>query len=432
MKIFKNNFFKSTFILIFSGLATKGLGLIIKIIFTRIAGTKTISLYTIVMPTYSLLITIASFAMPTTIAKLIAEKNNPKILNSASIIIFILNFIIVFIMFLISPFIANNLLKEKDTYYLLISMSLTLPFASIACILKGYFYGKQKMLPHVISNTIEQIIRIILILTIIPILVKKSYIYAACGLLLTSVITEFASIVIFLIFMNKKDLIILKNVSFNKDDAKDIFNLSIPNVSGRIIGNICYFLEPIILTNVLLYNGYSHDYILLEYGIYNAYAISTLTIPSFFINAICLALIPEISKFIGNNNIYLVKKRLKEAFIFTFIIGISFTLLIYIFRNELLIFLYNSTKGGNYIKILAPFFILFYFENIFASFMQATNNTKISFRITIIGSIIKLISLITLSFLKIGIYSLIISEIINIIIVVLFNFLCYKKILKKL
>ena len=72
MKLFKNKFFTSTFILMLSGLSTKVLGLIIKIIFTRIVGNTTISLYTIVMPTYSLLLTIGTFAMPTTIAKLIA------------------------------------------------------------------------------------------------------------------------------------------------------------------------------------------------------------------------------------------------------------------------------------------------------------------------------------------------------------------------
>ena len=201
MKIFQNKFFTSTFILILSGMATKVLGLIIKIIFTRIVGTTTIALYTIVMPTYSLLLTICTLAMPTTIAKLIAQNDNPKILNSAALIIFIINFLIIIIMFIISPFIANTLLKEPDAYYLLIAMTITLPFASYACILKGYYYGKQKMIPHVVSNTVEQIIRIILVITIMPLLIKISYIYAAVGLILTSFITEFASIIVFLLLI---------------------------------------------------------------------------------------------------------------------------------------------------------------------------------------------------------------------------------------
>lgn len=432
MKIFKNKFIASTFILILSGMATKFLGLVIKIIFTRIVGTTTISLYTIVMPTYSLLLTICTLAMPTTISKLIAQKNDTRILNSATILILLINLIIIVTMFFISPFIANNLLKEPDAYYLLIAMSFTLPFASLACILKGYYYGKQKMIPHVVSNTTEQIIRLILVITIMPKLIKISYVYAAAGLILTSFFTELASIIVFLLFMKRQDIINLAKIKYNHQDAKNILSLSVPSVASRIVGNICYFFEPIILTNVLLYKGYSNSYILLQYGAYNAYAISTLTIPSFFISAIAAALLPEISKFIGTNQINLVKKRLKQAFIFAFMIGLSFTFIIFLFRNDLLTFLYNTTLGSDYIKVLAPFFILFYFEAIFASFMQSIGKVNVTLRITVFASIIKLICISTLSLLKIGIYSLLLSEIINIVLVVFLNYLYTQKYLKNL
>ncbi|MBE6155740.1 MAG: hypothetical protein E7164_03180 [Firmicutes bacterium] len=430
MKIFKNKFIASTFILILSGMATKVLGLVIKIIFTRIVGTTTISLYTIVMPTYSLLLTISTLAMPTTISKLIASKNDPKVLNSATVLILLINAIIIVTMCFISPFIANNLLKEPNAYYLLIAMAFTLPFASLACILKGYYYGKQKMVPHVVSNTIEQIIRLLLVITIMPILIKKSYVHAATGLILTSLFTELASVIVFLSFMKKKEIINLAKIQYSPQDGKEILSLSIPSVASRIIGNICYFFEPIILTNILLYKGYTNSYILLQYGAYNAYAISTLTIPSFFISAIASALLPEISKFTEQHRTVLVKKRLKQAFIFTFFIGLSFTFIIFIFRYDLLTFLYNTTLGSDYIKVLAPFFILFYFEAIFASFMQAIGKAKITLRITIFASIVKLICISTLSLLKIGLYSLLLSEIINIILVVFLNYLYTMKYLK--
>lgn len=432
MKILKNKFLTSTLILIISGMSTKLLGMIIKIIFTRIVGTKAISLYTIVMPTYSLFLTIASFAMPTTISKLISEKEDVKVINTASIIIILLNLLIIIIIHITAPFIANTLLKEPNCYPLLIAMSYTFPFASIACILKGYFYGKQKMAPHAISNTCEQIVRLILVLTIMPILAKKSYVYAACGLIFTSFFTELTSIIVFLICMNKKDLIDISKINYNKVDAKDIFDLSVPTVTSRIVGNICYFLEPIILTNTLLFVGYSPEYILLEYGSYNAFAVATLTIPSFFIAAISMALIPEISKYLAKGNHKLVKKRLKEAFIFSLIIGISFTSVIYFFRYPILRFLYDDISAANYIKYLSPFFILFYLEAIFSSFMQAINKNKVTLKITIIGSIIKLLGIFIFSFFKIGVYSLLVSEILNIIVVVLLNYIYTKKYLASL
>lgn len=432
MKKTNNKFLNSIFVLILSGMSTKVLGMIIKIIFTRIVGTKAISLYTLVIPTYSLLLTICSMAMPTTIAKLISEKDDMSIINNASLIIIILNFTIMILIYIFAPFLANNLLKEPNSYYLIIAMSFTLPFASLACILKGYFYGKQKMVPHVISNTIEQIIRLILIITIIPLLLKKSYVHASVGLILTNTITELASVITFIICMNKKDRINLKKINFNKNTSKDILNLSFPIVSSRIIGNICFFFEPIILTNSLLLNGYNQEYIMLEYGVYNAYSISTLTIPSFFINAISLALLPEITKLISQKESSQAKKRLKISFVLVIILGITFSFGIYIFKDKILYLLYNTNKGSNYIKILAPVFVLFYLENIFTVFFSAISKTKITFYISLISSSIKLLCIFLLSFLHIGIYSLVYSEIINILLIISLDLIFYKKYIKKI
>ena len=128
-----NKFIVSTLTLIFGGMFTKLLGFIIKIIYTRIIGEDAISLYMLVMPTYSLLITIASLALPIAISKLVAEgKNSIKLAINTGFIIIILNFFIILTMILTSDFIATTLLNEPRCKYLLIACSLTLPFISIS------------------------------------------------------------------------------------------------------------------------------------------------------------------------------------------------------------------------------------------------------------------------------------------------------------
>ena len=57
----KEKFIKSTIILIIGGLLTKVLGMLIRIVTTRVVGVTGIGLYMLVMPTYSLFITIATF-----------------------------------------------------------------------------------------------------------------------------------------------------------------------------------------------------------------------------------------------------------------------------------------------------------------------------------------------------------------------------------
>lgn len=419
----KNLFIKSTLILILSGFLTKMLGFIIKVVYTRIIGEYGISLFTIATPTYSLLLTISTLAIPISISKLVSENKGRsiRILTSATFLILSINFLLILIIFLTKDFIATNLLKEPLASPILMAFALTLPFVSISAVLKGYFAGKQNMVPHATSNILEQIVRLIIIVTILPILMKKSVMYAVLGLILLTILSEISSIIVFLFFL-PKHINYKTNLLPSKKHTKDILNISLPTVSSRIIGNIGYFLEPIILTNLLLFSGYTNAYILREYGAYNAYSLALLTMPGFFIAAISTSLLPEISKFHGERNSSMVKRRIKQSLLFALLIGTFFSFIIFTFRDKLLFTLYNTTNGSNYIKILAPFFVLFYLEGVLTSALQALGHAKITMNITLWGVILKLLVMAILSLCHIGIYSLVIAEIINILFVVLINF----------
>ena len=233
----------------------------------------------------------------------------------------------------------------------------------------------------------------------------------------------------FLFFLPKKFQIKKEDLKPDMKTTKEILSISIPTVSGRLVGNIGFFFEPILLTNILLFAGYSMDFILNEYGAYNAYTISLLAMPSFFIAAISSSLLPEISRFYYQKNINMVKRRLKQALILSFIVGIIFSSFIYLFREPLLSTLYNTTKGSEYIEILAPFFVLFYLEGPLQSVLQAIGKAKTTMFITMVAVIVKLLSMSLLSLCHIGMYSLVIAEIIDIFIVVI---LCTKNIKKEL
>ena len=425
----KNKFIKSTLILIIGALFTKILGFIIKIIFTRTVTTDAINLYSIILPTYCLLITLAQLSFPLAISNLIAEnkKSSKKILFSIIPISLLINIILIIIIFLVAPIISNKLLNNKETYYPIISIAFILPFISLSSIIRGYFFGKQKMFPPTLSNIIVQLLRLLLIILVIPKILKYGTIFTVSIYILLNILSEIISIIVFLIFAPKNFVINKKDLVPDIKIVKDILGIAIPTTSSRIIGNVGYFFEPIILTLTLTKIGYSNQYVLNEYGIYNAYVLPLLTIPSFFILALNTSLIPEISKYRNNKN--MVKKRLKQSIIFTFILGLVSNTIVYIFTGDLLKIVFNTDKGTDYIRFLAPFFIFLYLEGPLSSTLQALNYAKYTMKVTIITTIIKIITLFIFSLMHIGLYGLIISEIINIFLVIYFNSTKLKKIL---
>ena len=425
----KNKFIASTIVLILGGFVTKFLGFIIRIIYTRIILEEGVGLYSLITPTYSLLITIATLALPLAISKLVAEekKRSIKIICASIVIMCIVNFLLMGIMFFSSKFIAFHLLKNEKTYFLLLACTFTLPFISISSIVKGYFFGKQRMAPYAISNSLEQVVRLLLIVLFLPYFMKKGVLYGVCAFLLLNIFSEISSILVFLFFLPKHVFIKKKDIKPDIETMKEVLSVSVPTVSSRFIGNIGFFFEPILLTNILLFVGYSSEFILREYGSYNAYSIALLTMPSFFVGAVSNALIPEISKFFKQGKYTLVKKRFKQALLFSGGLGLLFTFVIFYFREPLLWTMYHTTSGSEYIKVLSPFFLLFYLETPLISTLQGLGKSDVTMKITFWGVLLKTAVLAIFSFFRIGIYGLILSEIINIIFVVGANFKEIKK-----
>lgn len=419
----KNIFIKSTIILLIGTLLSKLLGFLIKIIFTRIIG-EGIAIYSLIMPTYSLLIAITQLGLPYAISSIMARNNHRSIHILASIIPITMLFNILIIAFVLffAPFLANTLLKNPDTYLPIISICFVLPFTTISGIIKGYYFGKQNMLPNSISNIFEQLARLVLLVTVIPFLLKKSVVLAVSGYVVISAVSELTQIIIYLFFAPKNLKITLADLKVRVPIMNEILSISIPSLSGRLIGNICYFLEPIILTNILIFVGYTTTYVSSEYAIYNAYVIPILTMPGFFTMALNTTMVPEVSKNYQNHKY--IKKLLHRCMLFSLIIGIIYCIFLFFNSGIVLEVLYNTHAGIDYIKLLSIFFPLFYIEGPISSTLQGLALSKYTMQSTLIGCIVKLLILTILSFFSIGIYGLIISEIVNIFIV---NYLNIKK-----
>lgn len=425
----KNKFIQSTIILMVGGILTKLLGFIIKIYFTRIIGTDGINIYSIIMPTYSLLITIAQLGLPIAISNIIAkgEKTGKKVIFSIIPVTLVLNLIIIAIIVFTAKFLSHNLLHEPRAELPLICLSFILPFISISSIIRGYFFGKQKMTPHTLSNILEQIFKFVIVIAILPILLKYGTIVAVCGYILINIISEIISIIIFLLFLPKRFSIHKKDIKPDPETIKELLAIGLPSVGGRIIGNIGFFFEPIVLTWIMMLMGYSSEYVITEYAVYNTYVIGLLIVPTFFVTALSTALLPEISKYTSNK--IKAKKIFKKAISWAFLLGLVANVFFFFFAEYILLFIFDTHAGVSYIKVLTLFFTLYYIEGPMISTLQAFGYAKHCMMTTTLGIIGKLVIMVILSLFKIGIYSLIFSEVIFIVVVVISSYLKIKKVL---
>lgn len=428
----KEKFIKSTIILLIGGFFTKILGMVIKIVMSRLIGTDGLGLYMIILPTFSLFIGLSQFGMPIALSKLIAEdkKNNKKLFFSILFVVLCINIFLIILIILFAPILSNKLLHNSDTYYGILAIALVIPFTSISSICRSYFFGKEKMLPHVISNIIEDIVRLLLMVIGIPFFKDKGLNIAVCYIILSNIISEGISILVLFFFLPKKVIIKKSDLRPSRVYIRESLSIGIPNTTGRLIGSIGYFLEPIILTSVLLYMGYSKNYITREYGILSGYVMPLLLLPSFFTNAISQALLPVISKEYANGRVINVKRKIKQAITISLMIGVPVTIFFIIFPTFFLKLIYHTTAGNNYIRILAPICLFQYIQSPLSVSLDAMGKSKDSMIGTLLGMFIRTTLLGLLSLLNIGLFGLIIAISINVLVVTFYDIVMVKKHLK--
>ena len=419
----KEKFINSVIILLVGGLLTKVLGMLIKIIMSRLIGTEGLGLYMMVLPTFSLFIGIGQFGLPTALSKLVAEKrkNNIKLFFSILPITLIINLILIITIILIAPVLANTLLHDPRCYLPILAIAVVIPFTSLSSICRSYFFGKEKMAPHVISNLVEDIVRLTLMIIGIPFFLPKGLEYAVCYIILSNVISEGASILILFLFLPIKIQLKKEDLVPRKDYMKESLSIGIPNTTGRLLGSIGYFLEPILLTTTLIAIGYPSKYITTEYGILSGYVMPLLLLPSFFTMAISQALLPVVSREYTRGNFTFVKRKIKQAITYSLAIGIPVTIFFILIPKLPLKLIYHTEEGISYMSFLAPICLFQYIQSPLSSCLDAMGKSRDAMVATTLGVITRSTLLVLLSLLKIGLWGLIIAISINVLVVTFYS-----------
>lgn len=378
----KKKIIKSTLSLVLVGLITKILSTMARIATTRTIGQESMGIYMLVMPFAVFFINVIQLSLPTCINKLIAQSPNKtkSIIITSSIISLIINSVFMILIISFAPFIASSILKNYKTIHAINALALLIPLISLGGLLKGYYAGIGKIEITAYSQVSEEIARIAFILLFGGIFVRGGAAYGAYAAILSMCMGEVFSLthmIVSLKNLKSKTKKLFKGILNEENlETKDLLNMSLPLTGGKLIGSIAYMLEPIIISNILLKVGMSHDSITLQYGILSGYAMPLLLMPGFFANAFGKVLLEPMTSAISKGNKNEARKLFVSLSLTSLMIGAFFSIIMLVFSNQLMNILYGSSNGANYVRLFSIPFILYYLESPFISAMTALGKTK--------------------------------------------------------
>lgn len=431
----KQTMVQATFVMIVVGFIIKVLGIVNRIVVTRSLGEIGIGVYMLISPTVMLLATIATIGLPVAIPALVSRGDikERKLLSTALTISSALSILITIFMFFLAEPIANNLLKDARVVLPLMLTGPLLLVISFTAILKSYFQGKELVAPGAISTLVEQVVRMGLSVLLISWLLPRGIAYAVSGLMLASIAGELVSAGILLLMFLR-----FKRAAYPRADYrlpklepvlfKDVLGISLPTTGSRLVGTLTHFLEPIIVARMLFRMGYSADASTLAYGAIAGFAIPLLFMPSFISGAVTGTIIPAISKAYKNRDLSTIHKRLSTSFKIAFFTCGFYLVLVMIFPTEIMQLLYNSPTGAEFLKIMAPFFLVLYLQAPLVATLQAVGEAKFALRASIVASIVKISTMVGLMAVpNIGIWGFVYAMLLNITLLTTWYFTIVKR-----
>jgi stage V sporulation protein B len=397
-----SKFLKGTMILLAAGLFTRVLGFINRIVIARFIGEEGVGLYMMAFPTLMLVITITQLGLPVAISKCVAEADATgdrqkikKILVVSLTITISLSLIFTPGLILLAPYLTKTLFTDPRIYYPLVAITPIIPIVAVSAVLRGYFQGKQNMKPFAISQMIEQVVRIFLIALLASAFLPYGIEYAAAGAMFASILGELLSLAyMFTMFKLIKKFRVRRNffivVKSGKETLDELMSVALPSLGSRLIGNISWFLEPIIVANSLALAGFTAGIATKQYGSLTGFALPLMMLPSFVTNSLSTALVPAISEAKSQRKAQVVEHRLQQALRFSLLAGGLSVIILYVFADPLMIVMYGSKNGSQFIKLMAPFFIFQYYQGPLQATLQALDLARAAMINSLIGAVVKL------------------------------------------
>ena len=337
----KSGFIKSAVTIATGGFIAKLIGALYRIPLTNLIGGKGIGLYQLVYPVYCLLLTVSATGIPSSIAKLVAEKigknQSPQSVFKTAMKLFLsVGFVGSVLMAVFAPVLANAQgSKSVVAGYYALAPSVLL--VSAISVFRGYFQGKNDMIPTALSEITEQLVKVALGL-IFAYIYRERIERAVVFLLLAVSVSElFALCLMWLLY--KRDKPIQPRGAGVR--IKTVLRLSIPVTLSAILIPVSSLVDSVLAVRFM--RVYAENAVTL-YGLFSGGAVTIINLPVSVCYGLAAASIPAVAKAKAEQKG--VRKKVFFALGITALVALPAAVGLYLFANPAVKIVFRSLSDN--------------------------------------------------------------------------------------
>lgn len=339
-------------------------------------GDKGNAIYSSGFQVYALLLTISSIGVPNAVAKLVSERvavgnhrGAHKVFKIAIVTFGLIGFACSMFLFLYAGTIANEWLQIPEAEMSLVSLSPSIFFVSIICVIRGYFNGRECLKVTANSQTIEQVFKTTLTIILVEMIsimsgVDTTIMAAGANIATTlSSILCFGYLYIYYMTVRREIAREVKNTVNSKYQGirkivKEILSVSIPMSLTPILATLNKNIDSMTVVRGLK-SFMTESAAKAQYGILSGKVDTLVALPMSFNVAFITALVPAVSSARATGSIENTKKRIEFSLLVTILIGLPCTIGMIIFAGPILRLLFPNQGAGEFILQVSATSILF-------------------------------------------------------------------------
>ena len=395
----KNNLIVGTLILSFSSIFVRMIGFVFRIYLSNSLGAQGMGLYSLIMSLYMLCANVATSGISGGVSKLVAEEmlhnnvaNARRILKRSMGLSLIISVTVGAALFLFAEPVALHILHDVRTTLSLRLLAPSLPLMSVASCLRGYFIAARKMLNPATSQVVEQVFKMIFIMSLLGYWLPKGIEYGCALVILGITLGEvvcFAYSALGYLFEKRKAKIAGKATV--KGVTRKLLQFAIPVSVGSYVRSGLRLVEDLLIVSGLKAYSGREDVATGTYGIMRGMVMPLLLFPLQLLSSFVITLMPEVSRLNAGGNNQKLGRTTSKILQYTSVIGILIVVVFMTFSYELGIVFYKDAQVGEMLKLLCflcPFMCI---ETVSVSILQGLGEQVSSLRYNIIDCVLRVI-----------------------------------------
>lgn len=427
----KSTFVKGAFITTLGIVIAKILGILYVIPFHAVIGEKGGALYGYAYTIYVVFMSLSTAGIPLAISKIVSEYQTLGYYNAkkraftiGKKITLLLGFICFLILLIFAPFLAKWILGDltggntlEDVTFVIRIISTAILIVPVLSIYRGYFEGHRFMSPPSISQIVEQMFRILVIVggSFLVLKVFKLSLTSAVGIAVFG--TTIGALAAYIYLVNKK----LKNkqkfsekiravnepIITNKDIFQKIVIYAIPFILIDIFKSLYSYIDMItVVKGLVKYANFSVIDAETVMGILSTWGAKFNMIVLSISTGIIVSLIPNLTKSVVDNESNVINKKINQAFGIILFLTIPMTVGLSFLSDAVWTLFYGSSKYGP--SVLSYLIFVGLLTGLFTtvvSIVQVLKDYKTVFLSLFVGLLLKILlnTKLIIAFYKMGV-----------------------------